>query len=704
MYESRAARRLQRKYRVRLLGKASFRKRERERLEALAKRSESAKRVQAWWRGMMCRVIGDAQGMARKMHRRRLVRACARKCQSVIRMYIGKLHVQRVRESTNATHIQRLWRGKKGREKALNVHMQWRASRFLNRMRNKQVMACYNRWVDQVDKLLRVRSLAKRCFGSVLLYCLSEWKLWLKLRYRLKEISARHIQRHWKARCERIRQWAATQLQGMWRSRNARADVMEARRLKKEQDAKIALQLRRFKFRLLVKVLLALEKNAVQCRRVKSLAVRCMQSSTRVFFNKLYDYFVWRRGLRVAAALLVQKRFRGWKGRIRAQGYRNVAGANRLTRNECIIRAELKVRRRRRHAHWCIANWWRRSLLRWRAPMYLAWQRRQSATDLQRIVRGYLARGFAYKKWKAWTRAAITIQRVYRGHLGRREAARQRTSIALQRAAILIQRAYRRKRANDMREEMMRKEIDASINMQRVYRGHRGRESSREQRWELHLEHLRSFAAKVQRTVGLAPSSQRNQKALRAVRNIRKEIQTNKRKIRQRTAKMRVLHAENMHAKERCGEVVQTLLDHRTRIASITEGIFQDSVKRSDLVDMHRYLQKHRDALKFGIHKFHQALRDECRMRQLLNPEDFESILKKHVGITGPAYNVAPKTKLVKLAPSAWAKTRMLARKRDEPPPANELPFDDDGNKIYPPAPTPFMWPFLSAYHPPVDE
>ena len=70
--------------------------------------------------------------------------------------------------------------------------------------------------------------------------------------------------------------------------------------------------------------------------------------------------------------------------------------------------------------------------------MYLAWQRRQSATDLQRIVRGYLARGFAYKKWKAWTRAAITIQRVYRGHLGRREAARQRTSIALQRAAILI--------------------------------------------------------------------------------------------------------------------------------------------------------------------------------------------------------------------------------------------------------------------------
>jgi hypothetical protein len=54
-------------------------------------------------------------------------------------------------------------------------------------------------------------------------------------------------------------------------------------------------------------------------------------------------------------------------------------------------------------------------------------------------------------------------------------------------------------------------------------------------------------------------------------------------------------------SKVKCGVVVQNLLDHRTRISSITEGIFQDSVKRSDLVDMHRYLKKHRDQLKEGL-------------------------------------------------------------------------------------------------------
>ena len=127
---------------------------------------------------------------------------------------------------------------------------------------------------------------------------------------------------------------------------------------------------------------------------------------------------------------------------------------------------------------------------------------------------------------------------------------------------------------------MMRQEINSSIEIQRIFRGHCGRELSREQRWELHLEHLRSFAAKVQRTVGLAPIGQRNQRAMRAVRSIKKQVQTNNRKIRNRTAKMHHLQNENMIAKDKCGVIVQQLLNHRTRISSITEGIFQDSVKR----------------------------------------------------------------------------------------------------------------------------
>ena len=687
------------KYRVRLLGKASFRKRERERLEVLARKSNASVRVQSWWRGMMLRFYSDTTGRAKKLQRRRIVRRCVKKIQSVGRMYMAGKYVKSVRRRKNATDIQRVWRGMLGRMSALDVLNRHKARIFLHRMQNQKLCACFNRWVEQIDKLLRCRVLVKKCFGSILMYCVEEWKFWLLLREMLKRKSAKDIQRAWRARCLRVQHWAATKLQGLWRARNAREEVMLARRAKKKQEKKIATQLKRLKFRLLIKILLALERNAIQCKRVKSLAMRCMQSSTRVFFMKMYHHYVWRRGLRVAASLLLQKRYRGWKGRLRAKKYNLIKKADRLRRNERVVAAELKLRRRRRHAHWCVARWWRRSLLRWRAPMYLAWQRKYSATELQRIVRGYLGRGYAFHRWKTFTAAAKTIQRYFRGWLGRREAARQRTSIALQRAAILIQRAYRRRRAHLMKNEMMKKEINATIEIQRVWRGHGGRDHSRERRWELHLEHLRSFSAKVQQVVGAAPSGQRNQKALIAVRMLQKRIQTNKRMVRNRLAKMKVLEMENVQAKNKCDKIVQILLNHRLRIRSITEGIFQDSVKRTDLVDMHRFLVQHRDKLKKGMSDFHEKLRLECSMKQLLSPKDFDDILDSTLGVDAPAKDAAPFTKLIKLPPSAWSKSRALARKRDEPPPENELPLDNDGSRIHPPPPVPFQWPFLSAYH-----
>ena len=60
--------------------------------------------------------------------------------------------------------------------------------------------------------------------------------------------------------------------------------------------------------------------------------------------------------------------------------------------------------------------------------------------------------------------------------------------------------------------------------------------------------------------------------------------------------------------------------------------------------------------------------------------------------------------KLVTLPKSEWAKNREAARKRDEPPPDNELPLDDYGQKIRPPPPTSFMWPKMSAYYCPDKE
>tara|TARA_B110000211_G_C13891108_1_gene469617 strand:+ start:467 stop:823 length:357 start_codon:yes stop_codon:yes gene_type:complete len=101
---------------------------------------------------------------------------------------------------------------------------------------------------------------------------------------------------------------------------------------------------------------------------------------------------------------------------------------------------------------------------------------------------------------------------------------------------------------------------------------------------------------------------------------------------------------------------------------------------------------------------FHEALRKEAAIKQLVSPEEFDALLTKQLGVTGPAVLVAPKTKLVTLPKSEWAKNREAARKRDEPPPDNELPLDNYGQKIRPPPPTSFMWPKMSAYYCPDKE
>ena len=67
--ESRAAVQLQRKYKIRLMSKESFRNKEEERLRIVTEQKENSTRIQAWWRGMLTRVSGGSSDQAKRMHR-----------------------------------------------------------------------------------------------------------------------------------------------------------------------------------------------------------------------------------------------------------------------------------------------------------------------------------------------------------------------------------------------------------------------------------------------------------------------------------------------------------------------------------------------------------------------------------------------------------------------------------------------------------
>merc|ERR1711990_820772 len=110
---------------------------------------------------------------------------------------------------------------------------------------------------------------------------------------------------------------------------------------------------------------------------------------------------------------------------------------------------------------------------------------------------------------------------------------------------------------------------------------------------------MSSFSSTVKRNLGIdAYQGTRNKQAMREVRRLKLLAKENFRKVRNRKAKRRVLEQDNMRAKKKCHDIVQELLDHRTRISCVTEAIHHDSNKRAELVNLHQYMKKHMDKIK----------------------------------------------------------------------------------------------------------
>ena len=110
----------------------------------------------------------------------------------------------------------------------------------------------------------------------------------------------------------------------------------------------------------------------------------------------------------------------------------------------------------------------------------------KSAIKIQRVFRGFLARRIFRRRRRI--AAAINLQRVFRGHIGRRVCNRERARLAILRkkqvSASKIQSCWRMKVAKE-EFRSLRIHMLAAIEMQRVYRGHLGRKQvKRRRKWE----------------------------------------------------------------------------------------------------------------------------------------------------------------------------------------------------------------------------
>ena len=530
-----------------------------------------------------------------------------------------------------------------------------KVNKSLKKIRNRLLNASFISWASDVKRIVSVRKLAYRAFCGKQRLRLNMWKTWLKLKKRFMKTMTRRIQRWWRSYLKKQADQAATSLQNMWRSKSARKQMEEKRRRHKEKERKVKGMLNRIKMRVAYKCLMAFHANMLQARRVKRLAMRCMMSETRVRFDVWKNKYLDIKERKMISSVVVQKRWRGNKGRQRARLYRKIKGADRLIRNDRVVRASFRKRFAKRQARRLIVQWWRRSLLRWRVPLFLMWWRNSSSAAIQRRWRGYVGRKIARHRFEEYSKAALNVQRVFRGHRGRKDAVKMKLTIHLHRAACVIQRHYRAKLARRYVSEERARQIAASQMIQRVYRGHGGRFLARKQRLKRQIQQSRHFSERFKSAVGMSGNLS-NIKALEENFQIEQSIEEYNRFIKARLKKQTLLLGDFERSKRRCEEVTNVDMAHQKRVECVTEGIFLDSVKRTELKTLYKFLCDHLNKLKDGLKSMEEEIIKVVDLKILFDDVEFHSLREQRLPVPAAVQVKGMKFEHISLRHSLFSK------------------------------------------------
>ena len=632
---------IQRRYRIRLLGKARFRRKQLERLRRMEYERDMYIRLQSWWRAVYAKILfQNTKELKKKVMEQRRLEKAATMVQTAWRGRMSRKatapRLWQLKRSKSATKIEAHARGylirKKTYEMKKRMQDRSKVAKSLKKIKNRLLNSSFTSWATYVNRIVRVRALAYKAFCGKQRLRLNMWKLWLKLKKRFVKTMIRKIQRWWRRYLKKQADAAATSLQNMWRSKSARKQMAEKKRRHKEKERKVKGMLNRIKMRVVYKCLMAFHSNMLQARRVKRLAMRCMMSDTRVKFDIWKEKYLDIKERKMISSVVVQKRWRGNKGRQKARLHRKIKGADRLLRNDKVVRASFRKRFAKRQARRLIVHWWRRSLLRWRVPIFLMWWRHNSSSTIQRHWRGFVGRKIARKRFKNFSSAALNIQRVYRGHLGRKEAAKMRLTIHLHRAACVLQRHYRAKLARRYVSEERARQIAASQMIQRVYRGHGGRYLTRKQKLKRQIQLTRHFAERFKSAVGLTGNLS-NIKALEENFDLEQRIEEYRRFTKARIKKQRFLLERFERAKRRCEEITTVDMGYQKRVECVTEGIFLDSVKRGELKHLNKFLTEHFEKLTVGLKSIESAILTVVKLKILFDDVEFHRLRNEHLPI-----------------------------------------------------------------------
>ncbi|OQR96938.1 hypothetical protein ACHHYP_12954 [Achlya hypogyna] len=598
--ERRAAKRIQRWYRDHLRWLVFLRSFSRGRNRAWLLR------VQAVYRGNKCR--------ARVREYKRVVIVMSKRLQRAARRHLYHRH-------QHARDLQRVYRGYLGRCKAAARRREIQAAAAT------RIAAWYARNLHHRDFVRRCQEITHKVRLIQHVYRSYYRHERLRNTVHLLRVRVIRIQAAWRRalalRYVRARRMcfcaAATRIQSVYRMHTTRRWYFHLRAHILEATCVIQTWIR--------------QRLAMHHWAVTKRAVRRVQRRYRMFMavkrlNALVHLRVAQKGH--LAARDIQRVFRGLMGRHRARLFRKILHCKYAVQGQNA--AELLYRRRFLHrgAIVLLQRWLRTTANRMRLARVHSWRVYQAKHCIARYLVAWLGR-VQYQKQRAFlTAVTLDLQRVYRGHRGR--CIYRARLLAWRRllGAIEMERIVRGFLARRSTQHMRVTFTKAALLVQRVYRGKLGRRIAAIERAKLVLEAKDTYLKSVRGALAarLYSLPMKEQKCL-----MERQVELLERTKRMLTRR-RVGYEKKMQQVRQARQQLWSLANdavgehykmHR-RMVGASENVYVSKIELDASLARREALTTDLTALHVKMMRFKKVLRDKVNEARVLEPAEFWAV------------------------------------------------------------------------------
>ncbi|KAE9006550.1 hypothetical protein PR001_g17176 [Phytophthora rubi] len=334
------------------------------------------------------------------------------------------------------------------------------------------------------------------------------------------------------------------------------------------------------------------------------------------------------------AALDIQRCYRGMLGRKRALLFRKIRTAKYARKGQNATQALLRRQFIHKGAVLCIQQWIRGVLARRKALKIRRWRRFLAAQRIQQYMKEWIRKLRLSRKREAKTHAAGDIQRVFRGHRGRVYFKAERHRQRCLQSAQLIQRMYGGRLGRKRFVQIFTAKTSAASVLQRVYRTRQARKIYEISRAVAALkakeQYDKSLLGRLEARRNPMDELYRRAKLPQEMEILTKlkDNWESHRTMEERA--VRKLKRECTAVWANADEIIGNQYGVRRKLYGVTENVYATHRELEQRKKLHVTLDEELAGLKNQVRAFKRAMREAVQSRRMLEGPEVFDLLKEH--------------------------------------------------------------------------